>query len=105
MKTVIGVCHCDRVTMRATSDGLSAGKAVLLRAALLAFYGKILQPEFLSLKEKLDEHDGKLAGVLNHFDPLYKRLESLEEEYHTIVDGLERIEKKVGIGMYKPDKL
>jgi predicted nuclease with TOPRIM domain len=73
--------------------------------ALIAFYGKILQSEFLSLKEKLDEHDEKLAGVLAHFDTVYKRFESLEDEYHTIVHGMERIEKKVGLYGYKPDEL
>jgi predicted nuclease with TOPRIM domain len=76
-----------------------------ISAALLAFYGNILQPEFLALKEKLSEHDEKLADILSHFDTLYNRFETLEEEYQTIVHGMERIEKKVGLGVYEPVKL
>ncbi len=46
-----------------------------ISAALTAFYGKILEPEFRSIKEKLAEHDDKFASLLDHVDALYERFE------------------------------
>jgi len=75
-----------------------------ISTALLTFYGKVLEPEFRFLKEKPSEHDDKFGRILDHVDALYQRFERLEE-YRLIVHGMERIEKMVGAGMYKPDKL
>ena len=36
--------------------------------ALLGFYEKILEPEFRSIKEKLNEHDDKFNRLFDHFD-------------------------------------
>ena len=51
-----------------------------ISTAFLAFYGKVLEPEFRSLKEKLSEHDDKLGRILDHVDALYQRFKRLEEE-------------------------
>ena len=39
-----------------------------ISTALLAFYGKILEPEFRSIKEKLNEHDDKFNRLFDHID-------------------------------------
>ncbi len=76
-----------------------------ISTALLDFYGKVLEPKFRFLEEKLTEHDDKFALILDHIDALYQRFERLEEEYRLIVHGMEQIEKAVGVSAYKPDTL
>ena len=88
-----------------------------ISTALLAFYGKVLEPEFRSIKEKQSEHDEKFTRLLDHIDAVYQRLERLEEEYHLIVHGIEKLEDRMqrlegrmeriekAVGTYKPDKL
>lgn len=44
-----------------------------ISTSLLAFYGKVLEPELRSIKEKLSEHDDKFTRILDHFDVLYQR--------------------------------
>ncbi len=52
-----------------------------ISAALLAFYEKVLEPEFRSLREKLVEHDDKFARILDHINALYQRFERIEKHY------------------------
>ncbi len=59
------------------------------------FYGKIIEPEFRAIRNKLDEHDQKFRDILEHFDQIYKRFERLETEYYSIIGGLKRIEEKL----------
>ncbi len=47
-----------------------------ISAALTAFYLKVLEPEFRSVKEKQTEHDDKFARLLDHIDALYQRSRS-----------------------------
>ena len=56
--------------------------------ALIDFYHKTLQPEFASIKEKLQEQDEKFIEMLGHFDGVHKRLDNLYAEYHSINGGL-----------------
>jgi chromosome segregation ATPase len=64
-----------------------------LAEALQNFYQKVLHAEFAALKDKQLEHDGKLLDILGHFDSLYKRLDRLEDEYYSILQGIKRIEE------------
>jgi hypothetical protein len=41
----------------------------------------------------LEENEKKFNDLLNHFDPIYNRLDHLEAEYFTITAGLRRVEK------------
>ena len=64
-----------------------------LAEALQDFYQKVLHSEFTALKDKQLEHDNKLLDILGHFDSLYKRLDRLEDEYYSIIQGIKRIEE------------
>ncbi len=64
-----------------------------ISTALLEFHQKILKPELDEIKEKQSEHDGRFLDMLGHFDGVYKKLENLEVEYHSIVAGMDRLEK------------
>jgi chromosome segregation ATPase len=64
-----------------------------LAETLQDFYQKVLLSEFATLKDKQLEHDNKLLDILGHFDSLYKRLDRLEDEYYSIVQGIKRIEE------------
>lgn len=48
-----------------------------------------LERRFESLEHRFEEFRSE---VLGHFDELYRRLERLEQEYHSITQGLRRIE-------------
>lgn len=69
-----------------------------LAEALQDFYQKVLQSEFAALRDKHLEHDNKLLDILGHFDSLYKRLDRLEDEYYSIVQGIKRIEETLMSG-------
>ncbi len=64
-----------------------------LADTLIEFYGKVIEPQFNKINEKLEEHDRKFADLLNHFDQIYHRLDRLETEYHTITFSIQRIEE------------
>jgi len=64
-----------------------------LADTLIEFYGKVIEPQFNKINEKLEEHDRKFADLLNHFDQIYHRLDRLETEYHTIIFSIQRIEQ------------
>ena len=55
-----------------------------ISAALLAFYEKVLEPEFRSIEEKLCQHDEKFKQLFDRFDILHQRLEKLEKGFHSI---------------------
>ena len=69
-----------------------------LAEALQDFYQKVLQSEFAALRDKQLEHDNKLLNILGYFDSLYKRLDRLEDEYYSIVQGIKRIEETLMSG-------
>jgi hypothetical protein len=50
-----------------------------LSKALLDFYHKILQPDLVDIKQKLQGQDKKFVEMLGHFDGVHKRLDDLEE--------------------------
>ena len=64
-----------------------------ISAALLEFYQKILKPELDEIKEKQSQYDGRFLDMLGHFDGVYKKLENLEVEYHSIVAGMDRLDQ------------
>lgn len=64
--------------------------------ALTAFYVKVLEPEFRSVKEKQTEHDDRFTRLLDHIDALYQRFEKLDDEYRLMAHAVERIEKAIG---------
>ena len=64
-----------------------------ISTALLDFFQKVLKPELAEIQEKLSEHDGRFLDMLGHFDGLYKRLDRLDIEYHSIVAGMDRLEQ------------
>ena len=64
-----------------------------ISTALLDFFQKVLKPELAEIKEKQSEHDGRFLDMLGHFDGVYKRLENLEVEYHSIVAGMDRLDQ------------
>lgn len=64
-----------------------------LTDALIEFYGKVIEPRFDNIEKKLEDHDRSFADLLNHFDPIYHRLDRLETEYHTITFSIQRIEQ------------
>lgn len=66
-----------------------------ISTALLDFFQKVLKPELAEIKEKQSEHDGRFLDMLGHFDGVYKRLENLEVEYHSIVAGMDRFEQEL----------
>ena len=76
-----------------------------LSEALIDFYQKLLKPEIEAIKDKLTGHDEKFIDVIDHFDSLYKRLDRLDDEYYTIVQGLKRIEESLESGNERRDKL
>lgn len=39
-----------------------------LTDTLIEFYGKVIEPRFDKIEQKLEEHDKKFADLLNHFD-------------------------------------
>jgi hypothetical protein len=45
----------------------------------LDFYHKILQPDLVDIKQKLQGQDKKFVEMLGHFDGVHKRLDDLEE--------------------------
>ena len=62
---------------------------------LIEFLGRKFEEidrRFDRVEAKLAEHDERFREVFGHFDHLYKRLERLEQEYQTILEGLRRIE-------------
>ena len=65
-----------------------------ISTALLDFFQKVLKPELAEIKEKQSEHDDRFLDMLGHFDGLYKRLDRLDVEYHSIVAGMDRIEQQ-----------
>ncbi len=67
-----------------------------LADTLIEFYGKVIEPQFNKINEKLEGHDKKFADLFNHFDQIYHRLDRLETEYHTIISSLQRIEERLG---------
>lgn len=66
-----------------------------LADTLIEFYGKVIEPQFIKIGQKLEEHDRKFADLLNHFDQLYRRLDRLETEYQTITFSIQRIEERL----------
>jgi chromosome segregation ATPase len=76
-----------------------------LAEALQDFYQRLLHPEFAALKDKQLEHDNKFLDILGHFDSLYKRLDRLEDEYFSIVQGIKRIEETLLSGTSGQDIL
>ncbi|MEK6817063.1 MAG: hypothetical protein AABY09_05590 [Nanoarchaeota archaeon] len=70
-------------------------------AKFLAFYHNLIEPNFKRIDAKLSEHDEKFKDVLGHFDAMWKRLETLEQEYHAIVNGLRRIEESLDTSAMK----
>lgn len=70
-------------------------------AKFLAFYHNLIEPNFKKIDAKLSEHDEKFKDVLGHFDAMWKRLETLEQEYHAIVNGLRRIEESLDTSAMK----
>ena len=63
-----------------------------LTDTLMEFYGKVIEPRFDKIEQKLEEHDKKFGDLLNHFDQIYLKLDRLETEYHTITYSIQRIE-------------
>lgn len=61
--------------------------------ALFDFFQEFLKPELDEIKEKQSQYDGRFLDMLGHFDGVYKKLENLEVEYHSIVAGMDRLEK------------
>jgi len=59
------------------------------------FFGKVIEPRFDKIDKTLEENDKKFNDLLNHFDPIYNRLDRLEAEYFTITSGLQRVEKQL----------
>jgi chromosome segregation ATPase len=64
--------------------------------ALVDFYEKLVEPEFRTIRSKLDVHDQKLKDLLDHFDRIYARLDRLETEYFSINAAIDRLEGIVG---------
>jgi len=52
---------------------------------LVEFYGKVIEPEFKAIHNKLDDHDRKFKDLLEHFDRIYTKLDRLETEYYSII--------------------
>ena len=75
------------------------GKVIEPRFDRIEFYiREQIEPRFDKIDKKLEENDRKFNDLLNHFDPIYNRLDRLETEYFTITAGLQRVEKQlVGI--------
>ncbi len=62
---------------------------------LVEFLGRqftAIDRRFDSIDRRFDAVDERFREVLGHFDEIYRRLETLEQEYHAIVQGLRRIE-------------
>jgi len=59
------------------------------------FYGKVLEPRFDRIENRLEEHDQKFKDILDHFDTIYVKPDILETEYHAINAGISRIEKQL----------
>jgi chromosome segregation ATPase len=59
------------------------------------FYGRVIEPEFRAVRNKLDDHDRKFQDLLDHFDKIYTRLERLETEYYSITAGIDRLERRL----------
>jgi predicted nucleic acid-binding Zn-ribbon protein len=59
------------------------------------FFGKVIEPRFGKIDKMLEENQKKFNDLLNHFDPIYNRLDRLEAEYFTITSGLQRVEKQL----------
>ncbi len=62
---------------------------------LVEFLGR----HFAGLDRRFDQVDGQMAELrremVGHFDELYRRLERLEQEYHSITSDLRRIEARL----------
>lgn len=66
-----------------------------LAEALLDFYRTVLQPDLQRIDDKLAEHEGHFSQVLGNFDKTFQRFDRLEDEYHAIVHGLDRVDEAV----------
>ncbi|MCI0547352.1 MAG: V-type ATPase subunit a family protein [Candidatus Rokubacteria bacterium] len=57
---------------------------------------QFLEGQFTQIEERIDGVERRIdalrADMLGHFDELYRRLERLEQEHQTIIQGLRRIE-------------
>lgn len=47
---------------------------------------------FDAIDRRLDGHDERFREMLGHLEAIYGKLERLEQEYYSIVEGLRRIE-------------
>jgi chromosome segregation ATPase len=60
---------------------------------------EFLGPRFTAIDRRFDGIDGQIAELrremLGDFDEIYRRLERLEQEYHTITQALRRIEARL----------
>lgn len=66
-----------------------------LTDALIEFYGKVIEPQFNKIGQKLEEHDKRFADLSDHSDRIYFKLDRLETEYYTITISLQRIEERL----------
>ena len=71
--------------------------------ALLAFYDKVLEPEFRSIEEKLSEHDEKFKQLFDRFDILHQRLEKLEKGFHSIAMRCHVVSRRLRKGLRHED--
>jgi uncharacterized protein YdcH (DUF465 family) len=68
-----------------------------ISASLLAFYEKVLEPEFRSIKEKLREHDDKFARILDRCDAAHQRFKRMESERETIRQAVNLLENAIDL--------
>ena len=60
---------------------------------LTRFHREVVMPD---MERAIDERVGGLRNeMLTHFDGIYQRFDRLETEYHSIVEGLRRLDNRM----------
>ncbi len=68
-----------------------------ISGALLGYWGKIFDRESSQPEEFLNHQDDGFTRMFEDLDAFYQRIERLQEHCHHVIDGMDRIERAVGV--------